>query len=660
MGHAANARASAPRVATSPCVLTGRNGVRLALGVLIAVWLAAGLFGRDPWKPDEAYSFGLVHHILQTGDWVVPTLAGEPFMEKPPLFFLSAAAFAWLFGKVLALHDAARLATAFYAGITLLFVWLAARRLHGRDAALAAVLVLVGCVGYFHTAHLLVTDNALVAGVAIALYGLALHAERPLLGGLVLGTGTGIAFLAKGLIGPGMIGLTALALLAAPGWRTRRYLHCLVAAALAFAPWALIWPYALYQRSPELFHEWLVVNNFGRYTGGARLGPEHDHWMYLKILPWFALPAAPLAAWSAWRAWRARDARLVLPLVASGVMLAVLSSACNSRYLYALPMFVPLALAAGPGAADLPRVLSRGLRRLAIALGGCAALALWVGWGTLLLHWPAALADTLLAMRPQFSPALNLPVALAALAATVGAIVVLRRARNAVGAVPLAWALSATLVWTLFFTLWLPYQEYGNSYRGLVAEMKAHFPAGSYCIANRDLGEPQRAMLEYFGGILTHEESSAGAQNCDLLIVQQQGYDEPLPPHGAEWLPLWRGARPGDLNERFWLFGSVEVVLRAEQEKIDPRVRVAHAAVGEVLQPRGQVVMLEPVADADVVAELKPRAEAKLARDVRVREHVKADGGLEVGTARRGRIAKHRRQADVMHGAEIAAPAAER
>jgi 4-amino-4-deoxy-L-arabinose transferase-like glycosyltransferase len=585
MAHAGNAIAHAPRVGTSPSVLTQRKGARIALALLVAVWLAAGLFGRDPWKPDEAYSFGLVHHILQTGDWVVPTLAGEPFMEKPPLFFVSAAAFARAFGAILPLHDAARLAAAFYAGLTLLCVWLTARRLSGSQAALAAVLVLMGSVGYFHTAHLLVTDNSLIAGVALALYGLALHAERPVPGGIVLGTGTGVAFLSKGLIGPGMIGLSAAALFALPAWRTRAYVRTLLVAAAAFAPWALIWPLALYERSPELFYQWLVVNNLGRFTGSAHLGPENDHWMYLKVLPWFALPALPLAAWSAWRALRARDGRLALPLVASGVMLAVLSSACNARYVYALPMFVPLAIAAGPAAAELPRLLSRGLVWLAAALGGAAVLALWAGWGALLAHWPASIADTLLAFRPQFSAVLDLPLACAALAATLGAFLVLRYARKATSAVPLAWAVSTTLAWTLFFTLWLPYQDYGNSYRELVADMKAHLPGGSYCIANRDLGEPQRAMFEYFGGIVTHAEASGGGRPCDLLIVQQQGYGGPLPPHDPRWLPLWRGARPGDVNERFWLFASAQVVLQAQQQKVDPRVGVADAAVREVLQP---------------------------------------------------------------------------
>ena len=66
-----------------------------ALTVLIcAAWIMPGLVGHDPWKPNEAYTFGLVYEILQGGSWVVPTLAHEPFVESPPLFILTAAAFA--------------------------------------------------------------------------------------------------------------------------------------------------------------------------------------------------------------------------------------------------------------------------------------------------------------------------------------------------------------------------------------------------------------------------------------------------------------------------------------------------------------------------------------------------------------------------------------
>ena len=54
--------------------------------LLLAAWLIPGLFGHGPWKPDEAYTVGLVYHILETGDWLVPTLGGEPFVVKPPIF----------------------------------------------------------------------------------------------------------------------------------------------------------------------------------------------------------------------------------------------------------------------------------------------------------------------------------------------------------------------------------------------------------------------------------------------------------------------------------------------------------------------------------------------------------------------------------------------
>src|SRR5450631_3599090 len=88
---------------------SGISPARLALYGLIGAWLLFGLFGRDPWKPDEAYTFGVVNHIVQTGEWVVPQLAGEPFMEKPPLFFATSAFFVQLLGSWLSPHDAARL-----------------------------------------------------------------------------------------------------------------------------------------------------------------------------------------------------------------------------------------------------------------------------------------------------------------------------------------------------------------------------------------------------------------------------------------------------------------------------------------------------------------------------------------------------------------------
>jgi len=269
--------------------------------MLAAAWILPGLIGHDPWKPDEAYTFGLIYNALNGGDWVVPMLAHEAFMEKPPLFYWSAAAVASLLSPPFALHDAARLTTGIYMAITFAFVGGAAHELYGKQRGRIAALMLMGCLGILIRSHQLITDISLLTGFAAALYGFALALRRPALGGFWLGTGVGIGFMSKGLLAPGVFGIIAILLPLFAAWRTRNYAICLAVAALACAPWLFIWPLTLYYRAPALFYEWLVINNFGRFLGTNEIGPPADTAHYLRILPWYALPALPLAAWALWR-----------------------------------------------------------------------------------------------------------------------------------------------------------------------------------------------------------------------------------------------------------------------------------------------------------------------------------------------------------------------
>lgn len=546
--------------------MPGIDFSHLAAGCVVVAWVFFGLFGRDPWKPDEAYTFGLVHHIATTGDWVVPTLAGEPFMEKPPLFFMTAAGFVKAFGGLLAPPDAARLATALYVLLTIGFAALTAARLYGKRAGSACALLLVGSVGYLHPAHLLITDNALVAGIAMAIYGLALALERPWQGGLFLGVGAGIAFLSKGLLGPGVLGVTALALGFLPAWRTSAYRRALALAAAVFAPFALVWPMLLYARSPALFGEWLFVNNFGRFLGSTQLGPERDHLMYLKILPWFAFPVLPLAAWHLYR--KAADSErpwvtpaVQLPGVAALVMLSVLSLSGSARDLYALPMLVPLSLLASAGTGRWPRLLELGVWRVSIALGVIGGVALWGGWLALQSNWPHGIAASLEASRPGFSVHAVPLAVLLAVAVTAGWIVLMRARREDLS-LPMHWAACVLFVWALLTSLWLPYLDYGNSYRGMIAQLSGHLPRATTCVASRALGEPQRALLEYFAGIDTQRESSATAMACNALLVQTGSSTIP-PKHASGWQLSWSGHRPGDRGERFWLFHRDRVAVSA-------------------------------------------------------------------------------------------------
>ncbi len=205
--------------------------------VLCIAWILPGLIGHDPWKPDEAYTFGVVYQLLTDGGWIVPTLAGEPYLEKPPLIYLSAALTALLFSPILPLHDGARIATGIYVALTFVFIALTAKELYGREKSWVAALMLLGCGGLLLRGHQLAADTALLAGLAMGLYALALTARRPLVAGLWLGTGLGISVFSTGLVEPVMLLLTmAILPIVSPHWRTRRYVLSVAVAAACRSP----------------------------------------------------------------------------------------------------------------------------------------------------------------------------------------------------------------------------------------------------------------------------------------------------------------------------------------------------------------------------------------------------------------------------------------
>ena len=213
------------------------------LALLCAVWLGTGLVGHDPWQSDDAYSFGLVYHILQSGDWLVPTLADVPYMDRPPLFYMTAAFFAKLCSPLLELHDGARLASGFYTALTLLLIGLSGRELFGRSRGWTAAIILMGCLGMLVRSHELITDLALLTGCAMMLYGYTLSLRRTLLAGMLIGNGIGIGFMSKGFIAPTLFVLISAALLLFRTWRTRSFLFSLAIALLFALPWLTVWPF---------------------------------------------------------------------------------------------------------------------------------------------------------------------------------------------------------------------------------------------------------------------------------------------------------------------------------------------------------------------------------------------------------------------------------
>jgi 4-amino-4-deoxy-L-arabinose transferase-like glycosyltransferase len=523
------------------------------------LWISPGLVGRDLWKADEPYSFGLVNHIVKTGDWVVPTLAGEPFMEKPPLFYVTSAGFARLLSPWMKLHDAARMATAFYMALTALFIGLTARELMGKEYIGIAVIVLIGSTGLQETGHKLITDVAMIAGLAAALYGLAVGPRRFALGGFWIGTGAGIGFLSKGLLAPGLIGVMALALPAVSAdRRTKNYVRTLAIAFVAALPWFILWPLALYLRSRVLFIEWFWYENLGRFLGYSHVGRKFSPLYYIINLPWFALPSLPISLWALWnyrRTWR-EHAGIPVPLIAFLVMFIVLSLSSSIRNIYALPMLLPLALLAAAGADSFPDRAKNAINRFSIGFFGLSACVLWFGWIVIVSGLPSDLAHRLYRLQPDYTPTFSgLPLAIAGTYTLLWLFVVFRSGSFAHQYL-INWTAGIVLAWGLLMTLWLPWLDAGSGYGPLFTSLRGKIPDGYRFVMTQGIGESERALLEYYAGVLPRPIERYGAEECDLLLIESGGKPE-APPPGVDWQVVWERWRPskpeGLPKERFTL-----------------------------------------------------------------------------------------------------------
>lgn len=549
-GHLSNNRANICK--------PGQQPRHVALWLLVAVltlYLLPGLVGHDPWKPDEGYVFDITYHIIRTGHWIIPRLAGQPFMEKPPLYYLVAAGFAKAFSPWLPLHDGARLASGLFMALSVLWLALAARKVWGNHSAASAALALVACLGLIQEAHFMVVDVALLCAFCLALYGLVLYPHWGRRAGWIFGTGVGAGFMAKGLLAPGVFALTALLLpLTCRQCRTRDYLWFLAIALLAASPWLLIWPTLLFLKSRALFMVWFWNNNFGRLTGSSHLGGRQPHGYYATVLPWFSWPVWPFAALQLWRQRRSLLERADLQALCLmfAVLLSVLWASATARALYAMPLLPSLAVLAAGTAGSAPGWMKRVVSWLGVGLFGVLTVALWILWAIALRTQAFPITALARGRFPLHYPfAIHAAAFAAALAATLALPVLLRHSRGRAENHWIAWVASMSVVWCLLNTLYLPWINSAMSFRGVFDRLARHLPAGHGCIAGQGLLETQRGMLDYFEGIDTVPIDKPRARHCRWLIVQgRHAVDHPRP----GWILVWRGHRPADDNEAYGLF----------------------------------------------------------------------------------------------------------
>ncbi|MFZ3324186.1 MAG: glycosyltransferase family 39 protein, partial [Usitatibacter sp.] len=275
---------------------------------------------------------------------------------------------------------------------------------------------------------------------------------------------------------------------------------------------------------------------------------------FARILPWYAWPALPLAAWAVWRARRTLGARreVLLPLVAFVAFFLVTSIFGDAREANGLPLLLPLALLGVAELDSLPRGAASALDWFGMMTFLSLGALLWIGFVAAMTGKPTFAAEVIAREVPGYKYQFSfVAFALASLLTMIWLVVVARSLRSNSRAI-VNWTSGITMVWMLVMTLGLQLVDQARSYRGLAARILAQVPPGTRCIVRRNLGDPQRALLDYYAGIRTVREDDPAASDCDAMLLQAAPVR--IAQAGPGWNEVWRGSRPGDRTEVFILY----------------------------------------------------------------------------------------------------------
>jgi 4-amino-4-deoxy-L-arabinose transferase-like glycosyltransferase len=555
---------------------------RWGLFALCLLYILPGLFGRDPWKTDDAASFGVMWTMAHGGleDWLWPHIVGLPAADKGPLAFWIGAICIKLFGWLLGDALAARVATVGFFLLGSLAVWyttyLLGRRPeaqplrlafggqpepsdYGRTLADGALLIYLGCLGLLVHSHSTSTEALQVSMVALSLYGAArLFDACSVAAAVLFGLALGLLVLTRGWVVPLALwtGLLALASFRERSLIWRLTLVSLPVAILVASTWlvasSIVRPF---NSSP--YDAWMLWNY--RQIG---LPSWNSLRFFVKNGIWSAWPAWPFAGWAvyAWRRqYQAPHITIPLTFFITCAFLAFFSARPDEGIL--LPLLPPLAILAAFGLPTMKRGAINAVDWFSVMTLTTCATFIWIGWIAKQTGWPAQIAKNAFKLAPGFKPEFNLVAFLVAVLGTIGWFVLVhwrvsRRPTVLWRAVVLSSG-GVILCWLLLMTLWLPWINYGKSYAGVAKQIAQKLPIGNYCV-DTNVGPAQRASFAYFGGVPFAEFDDG---HCGYLLLQdnRRGKDDAqiLQRSSEQWRLLWEGRRPSDRNERFRLYQRV-------------------------------------------------------------------------------------------------------
>ena len=267
-----------------------------ATAILLALVLALLAFrlGTVPLVgPDEPRYARVAVEMQRAGEWVTPTLGGEPWLEKPPLFYWLAGA---AFGVLGETEAAARVPSVL--GLLLLVgaTALVGARVYGSGAGLhagfaAGLSLLPFAYGRAASMDMLLASTVTVAIGLAGLRLLGIAGRHAFVGAAVF---AGLATLAKGPLGL-LLPLVVIGSYVAftRQWRFLREIVAplpLLAFVLVSAPWYVA---ILLDQGRHFLDVFILDHNLQRFTSTVHNHPG-PFWYYLPLLlgglfPWSGL-----------------------------------------------------------------------------------------------------------------------------------------------------------------------------------------------------------------------------------------------------------------------------------------------------------------------------------------------------------------------------------
>jgi len=322
--------------------------IPFALAIAILIQLV-GLFDHSLWTTDEPWVAEIAREMAASGDYIIPKLSDNPFLEKPPLFYAVTSTFYEIFGTEN--EGFGRLASAFFAIGTLLVVFFGTAALYTARTAAYSILILATIIRFFLSSHWLKIENALAFFITGALFSFILaYRNRLKFGFILFWFSIALAFLSKGMVG---IAIPLIAISVFVLWQREFSLirkAWVVPGILLILFTLAAWAWALYARGgTEFVYRFFLYENLGRFLkirglyNGSNFSPFYYYLpiVFTDSLPWSIIMIAALMT-----AHKPDERiRFLYSWFFGGLL--ILSIAATKRHLYLLPLFPAMAVICG-------------------------------------------------------------------------------------------------------------------------------------------------------------------------------------------------------------------------------------------------------------------------------------------------------------------------